>query len=108
MTPARSLIDLGLRPYEAKTLLALMEIVEGNSAKLAEVSGVPRTSMYEVCRSLVAQGLAEEVATTGVARWRRIGSWADVHDRLANTERARSAAHLTRLARFYRDLQANG
>ncbi len=50
---------LGLTPYESKVLLTLIQIRKGTSADIAKASGVPRTSIYNVCAILVELGLIE-------------------------------------------------
>ncbi len=50
---------LGLRPYESKVFLTLIRIRKGTSADIAKASGVPRTSIYNVCAILVELCLIE-------------------------------------------------
>jgi len=88
----RELQELGLRPYEARVLLALLRAGSANSAQLAELSGVPRTSTYQVMEGLTAQGLAERVPTHGPAVWTSNG-WEAVVDSLDAAEEERLRQH---------------
>jgi len=91
----RELQDLGLRPYEARVLLALLRAGSANSAQLAELSGVPRTSTYQVMEALTEQGLAERVPTHGPAVWTCSG-WEAVVDALDAAEEERLRKHHAR------------
>jgi len=91
----RELQDLGLRPYEARVLLALLRAGSANSAQLAELSGVPRTSTYQVMEALTEQGLAERVPTHGPAVWTCSG-WEAVVDALDAAEEERLREHHAR------------
>ncbi len=91
----RELQELGLRPYEARVLLALLRAGSANSAQLAELSGVPRTSTYQVMEALTDQGLAERVPTHGPAVWTCAG-WEAVVDALDAAEEERLRQHHAR------------
>jgi len=91
----RELQELGLRPYEARVLLALLRAGSANSAQLAELSGVPRTSTYQVMEGLTAQNLAERVPTHGPAVWTSNG-WEAVVDSLDAAEEERLRQHHVR------------
>jgi len=52
-----ALKDFGLSEYEAKVLLTLIAKGELTAKEISEFSGVPRTSVYEVVRSLTNKGL---------------------------------------------------
>ncbi len=54
-----ALKTFGLSEYEAKVLLALIAKGELTAKEIAEFSGVPRTSVYDVIKSLMAKGLVE-------------------------------------------------
>jgi len=95
----RELQELGLRPYEARVLLALLRAGSANSAQLAELSGVPRTSTYQVMEALTDQGLAERVPTHGPAVWTSQG-WAAVVDALDAAEEERLRQHHARTGRL--------
>ncbi|HET7489638.1 MAG TPA: helix-turn-helix domain-containing protein [Acidimicrobiales bacterium] len=60
---------LGLSPYESSVLLALLRIGSGNSLQLARISGVPRTSTYQVLEALTVRRLAVRVPGEGPAVW---------------------------------------
>lgn len=55
-----ALKDFGLSDYESKVLLTLLAKGELSAAEIATYSGVPRTSVYEVVRSLTFKGVVEE------------------------------------------------
>ena len=95
----RELQELGLRPYEARVLLALLRAGSANSAQLAELSGVPRTSTYQVMEALTEQGLAERVPTHGPAVWTCQG-WEAVVDVLDAAEEERLRQHHARTSRL--------
>jgi len=54
-----ALKTFGLSEYEAKILLALIAKGELTVKELSEYSGVPRTSVYDVVKSLSEKGLVE-------------------------------------------------
>ena len=95
----RELQELGLRPYEARVLLALLRAGSANSAQLAELSGVPRTSTYQVMEALTEHGLAERVPTHGPAVWTCQG-WEAVVDVLDAVEEERLRQHHARTGRL--------
>lgn len=101
----RELQHLGLRPYAARILLALLHAGSGNSAQLAELSGVPRTSIYQVMEGLARQGLVEVVPTHGPTVWTSQG-WEAVIDVLDALEEERLREHHARTTRLRRDLAA--
>ncbi len=49
----------GLSDYEAKALVALISKGTLTAKEIAEISGIPRTSVYDVMNSLMAKGLVE-------------------------------------------------
>ncbi|MFO7968401.1 MAG: helix-turn-helix domain-containing protein [Archaeoglobaceae archaeon] len=55
-----ALKDFGLSDYESKVLLTLLAKGELSAAEIATYSGVPRTSVYEVVKSLTSKGVVEE------------------------------------------------
>jgi len=91
----RELQELGLRPYEARVLLALLRAGSANSAQLAELSGVPRTSTYQVMEGLTELGLAKRVPIHGPAVWTSSG-WEAVVDVLDAAEEERLREHHAR------------
>ena len=95
--------ELGLRPYAARLLLALLRTGSGTSAQLAELSGVPRTSVYQVMQALTEQGLAEAVPTYGPAVWTCPG-WEVVVDLLDAAEEERVRQHHERTRRLRQEL----
>ena len=99
----RELQALGLRPYAARLVLALLRAGSGNSAELAELSGVPRTSIYQVMAALTEQGLAVAVPTRGVAVW-TCPPWDVLVDVLDAAEEERLRDHHARTTRLRHDL----
>jgi len=95
----RELQELGLRPYEARVLLGLLRAGSANSAQLAQLSGVPRTSTYQVMEALTDQKLAERVPTHGPAVWTCAG-WEAVVDQLDAAEEERLRQHHERTRRL--------
>jgi len=91
----RALEDVGLHPYEARVLLALLREGEAGSLRLATVSGVPRTSIYPVMKTLTKRGLAEPVPGFGAATWRS-ETWEAVVDALDAAEENRLLQHHAR------------
>jgi sugar-specific transcriptional regulator TrmB len=81
---------LEMSPYQARVLGALLQLGTGTSLEVAELSGIPRTSIYKVMEALGAQGLVERVPARWPASWTCIG-WEAVVQRLeaAGEERAR-------------------
>lgn len=69
MSLGRELEELGLSSYEARILLALLQLGSANSVELAKVSSVQRTSVYPVLQGLIAKGLAELLPGDGPATW---------------------------------------
>lgn len=77
----RELQELELSPYEARVLLALIRLGSGNSSQVASLSGVPRTSTYQVMEELNRKGLAQRLSVDGPATWSTPGR-EEVLDRL--------------------------
>ncbi|HSH60667.1 MAG TPA: helix-turn-helix domain-containing protein [Acidimicrobiales bacterium] len=99
----REFQELGLSPYAARVLLALLRLGSANSADLARVSGVPRTSTYQVLEELNAKRLAARVPGDGPAVWTTPGS-AEVLERLDAAEEDRLRQHRARTARLRAEL----
>jgi len=51
--------NFGLSDYEAKALVALLSKGVLTAKEVAEISGIPRTSVYDVMDSLLSKGLVE-------------------------------------------------
>lgn len=51
--------ELGLKEYEARSLVALSRIPKGTAKDVSEISDVPRTRVYEAIRVLETKGLVE-------------------------------------------------
>lgn len=96
--------QLGLRPYEARVLLTLLQVESANSSDLAELSGVPRTSTYQVVAALNKLGLTETVPSYGTMIWRSVG-WPAVFDALDAAEEKRVAQHHQRTRNLRRGLK---
>lgn len=94
--------QLGFSPYEARILLALLGLGSGNTAQLARVSGVPRTSTYQILEELNRKGLAQRLAVDGPSVWGSPGREA-VFDLIDAAEEERLRERRERTARL-RDL----
>ncbi|NLH21048.1 MAG: TrmB family transcriptional regulator, partial [Methanothrix sp.] len=53
------LCKLGLTQYEAKTYATLVGMGEATAREVNEISGVPRTRIYDVLRDLERKGFVE-------------------------------------------------
>ena len=95
----RDFQELGLSPYSARVLLALLRLGSANSADLARVSGVPRTSTYQVLEELSARRLAARLPGNGPAVWTTPGS-GEVLERLDAAEEERLRQHRARTSRL--------
>ncbi len=51
--------SFGFSEYEAKAILALLSRGALSAKEVAEISGIPRTSVYDVMNSLVSKGFVE-------------------------------------------------
>lgn len=77
----------GLGGYEARVLLALLQLGSATASQVSELSGVGRTSVYPVLRSLTLKGLAEQLpGKSGI--WASSGR-AQVMDRLYESQERR-------------------
>lgn len=94
----RELAELGLSPYEARILLALLQLGSATTLQLARLSRVPRTSTYQVLEELSAKRLAERLPGGGPAVWASPGL-DDVLERLDATQEERLRQHRSRSAR---------
>ncbi|MDQ6948418.1 MAG: hypothetical protein M3256_19710, partial [Actinomycetota bacterium] len=81
---------LGLTPYEARVLMALLRTGSATTAQLARLADVPRSSTYQVLEGLSAKQLTGRLSADGPAIWASPGS-DEVFERLeaAQTERLR-------------------
>lgn len=95
--------ELGLYSYAARLLLALLRVGSGSSAQLAELSGVPRTSVYRVMKALTEQGLVEAVPSFGPAVWTYPG-WEVVVDLLDAAEEERVRQHHQRTQQLRKEM----
>jgi sugar-specific transcriptional regulator TrmB len=64
--------DLGLKEYEARSFLALIQLSTGTAKEINEVSEVPRTRVYDAVRVLESKGLVE-VHHSSPQRFRAVG-----------------------------------
>lgn len=79
---------LRLTPYQARSMVGLLRLGSANCLELARVSGIPRTSTYEVLEELEGRGLAFRLPGPGPAVWASAGH-RDVLDRLIALEQER-------------------
>lgn len=100
--PPRLIVEfeqLGLSPYEARVLLALMRLGSANTAHLARVAQVPRTSTYQILEELNVKGLAQRVSVRGPAIW-ATPARSEVFDRIDANEEERLRDHRRRTLRL--------
>ncbi len=90
--------ELGLSPYEARILLALLRLGAANTAQLARHSGVPRTSTYQILEELNQKGLAQRVSVDGPAMWASAGR-DEVFNRLDAAQEDKLRQHRERATR---------
>src|SRR5947209_4410972 len=95
----REFEELDLSPYEARIVLALLRLGAANTAQLARVSGVPRTSTYQILEELNARGLAQRVSVDGPAMYASPGR-DEVFRRLDAAQEERLRQHRERTARL--------
>ncbi len=55
--------DLGMTDYQARVLFALMRLRESSAKQISELSGVPRTKVYEILEDFVRRGYVIEIDT---------------------------------------------
>jgi sugar-specific transcriptional regulator TrmB len=95
-TLVREFEELDLSPYASRVLVTLLRVGSANSAELARLCGVPRTSTYQIIEELSRKGLAERLAIEGPATWVSPGREAvlerldALHDERLREQRART------------------
>ena len=94
----REFVELGLVPYEARALVALLAFGAGKAPEIAQLAGVPRTSMYLTLEALCTKGLAERLPGDGPTMWAAPGG-DEVLDRLRAAQAERLRAHEARIER---------
>lgn len=58
-TAAELLQELGFKEYEARCFVALSRRPQGTAKEISDISGVPRTRVYDAIKVLEAKGLVE-------------------------------------------------
>lgn len=101
----RELEELGLGAYEARVMLALLQLGSASPGQLARLSDVPRTSTYQVLDELAGKGLAERVPGGSPAVWTSRGP-ETVLERLEAAQEERLRDHRARSSRV-RDMLAD-
>lgn len=91
--------ELDLTRYEARVLLGLLQLGAANTAQLARISGVPRTSTYQILEDLNQRGLAQRVSTKGPTTYASLG-FEEVLDRLYSMQEERLKQHRERTERL--------
>ena len=94
----REFVELGLVPYEARALVALLACGVAKAPDIAQLAGVPRTSMYQILEALSVKGLAERMPGGGPAMWAAPGR-DEVLERLRAAQAERLRAHEIRIER---------
>jgi sugar-specific transcriptional regulator TrmB len=59
----RALLELGLKPYQAKVYLALIDGKEKTASELVSITNVPQPRIYDTLESLANLGLVEIILT---------------------------------------------
>ena len=59
------LIDLGMRPQEAKIYLACLKMGQSTVTNIAEEAGIQRTFAYDILKDLMGKGIVSEVEIRG-------------------------------------------
>ena len=59
----------GLNQYEARVLLAVLQLGSANSSTIARVAQLPRTNTYPAMEALAERGLVERLPGDGVIEW---------------------------------------
>lgn len=65
--------ELGLGGYEARVLLALIQVGTAPATQLSKLADVPRTSVYPILDELGAKRLAQRIPAEGPAVWAACG-----------------------------------
>lgn len=87
---------LGLSPYEARVMVAMLKLGSATTAQLEAVAKLPRTSTYKVLNTLAMKRLAERLPGDGPAVW--VPAPRDqVLDRLYEAEQDAKEQHLRSL-----------
>ncbi|MCC6005243.1 MAG: ArsR family transcriptional regulator [Thermofilum sp.] len=60
-TAYRALLELGLKPYQARVYLALIDGKERTASELVAITNVPQPRIYDTLESLANLGLVEEI-----------------------------------------------
>ncbi|PSO52865.1 MAG: hypothetical protein BRC31_03830 [Actinobacteria bacterium QS_5_72_10] len=94
----REFQELGLSPYEARLLLAMVQVGPATTLELAQASGVPRTSTYPVLRGLSEKQLAYRLPSDGPAVYACLGR-DEIFARLDALEQERLRQHRQRSQR---------
>jgi hypothetical protein len=94
----REFQELGLSPYEARLLLAMLQVGPATTLELAQASGVPRTSTYPVLRGLSEKQLAYRLPSDGPAVYACLGR-DEIFARLDALEQERLRQHRQRSQR---------
>lgn len=95
---SREIEELGLSPYEARILLALLRLGSAPSVQVAAMAKVPRSSSYGVLDELQAKGLVERVPGSAPAVWTSRGR-DEVLARLHGIQEERLQRHQDRTER---------
>ncbi len=91
--------ELDLSRNEARVLLVLLRFGSANTAQIAQISGVPRTSAYQVLEELGRRGLAQRVSVDGPVTYTTPGR-REVFSRLEADQEDRLRQYRERTARL--------
>lgn len=91
--------ELHLSRNEARVLLVLLRFGSANTAQIAQISGVPRTSAYQVLEELSRRGLAQRLSVDGPVTYTTPGR-KEVFTRLEVDQEEQLRAYRERTARL--------
>lgn len=101
----RDFEDLGLSPYEARVLVAVLQLGVASTSEITRVAQIPRTSAYQVLEGLNAKGLAIRSPGAGRATWTTPGP-DEVLDRCESAREEDLQRYRARLAEVRKSLAA--
>ncbi|MFD1511785.1 TrmB family transcriptional regulator [Halomarina rubra] len=96
-----SLEALGLREYEAKCFVALVQLSEGTAKEVSKVAGVPRSRVYDSLEKLQNRGLVD-VRESNPRKYRGVSV-----DTAVQTLRNEFTSHLEAVGENLKELQVS-
>ncbi len=100
----KKLENIGFTTYESKVFIALMKGYNLTAAEVAERSGVPRTSVYEILKSFAEKGYCNEIETPTKLRYEIIDPQI-IEGKLENEFNNRHKKQLTELKTSFEQMK---